>query len=139
MCCLPSGIGVAVGPGPPARAADVAGVGVAVYCPQVLELLCAVCCPQVLELLWDLAHLPVLPTSLVQQALDEHLAILNDSFVVKEATKKSYVIKCVDDIKEVCCQVHTCTLMYRQTVEQTRIQLPIPVPPVSCHCPLNCV
>ena len=137
MCCLPPGTRAAVGLGPPARAADVAGVGVAVCCPQVVELLCAVfpqvlellCAvfPQVLELLWDLAHLPVLPTSLVQQALDEHLAILNDSFVVKEATKKSYVIKCVDDIKEVCCQVHTCTLMYRQTVEQTRIQLPIPV------------
>ena len=68
MCCLPSGIGVAVGLGPPARAADVAGVGVAVCCPQVLELLCAVF-PQVLELLWDLAHLPVLPTSLVLELL----------------------------------------------------------------------
>ena len=68
MCCLPPGIGVAVGLGPPARAADVAGVGVAVCCPQVLELLCAVF-PQVLELLWDLAHLPVLPTSLVLELL----------------------------------------------------------------------
>ena len=42
VCCLPLGTRVAVGLGPPARAADVAGVGVAVCCPQVLELLCAV-------------------------------------------------------------------------------------------------
>ena len=33
--------------------------------------------------------------------MDEHLAILNNSFTVKEHVKKSYVMKCVDDIKEV--------------------------------------
>ncbi|XP_077980970.1 ubiquitin carboxyl-terminal hydrolase 24-like [Glandiceps talaboti] len=55
---------------------------------------------KVLELLWDLSHLPALPTHLIEQALDEHLTILSDSFSVKEQVKKSYVIKCVDDIKK---------------------------------------
>lgn len=52
-------------------------------------------------MLWDLAHLPTLKTGLIEQALDEHLAILSDSFTVKEPIKKQYVIKCVEDIREV--------------------------------------
>lgn len=56
---------------------------------------------QVLELLWDLAHLPALSTHLIEQALDEHHAILSDSYSVKEQIKLQYVIKCVDDIKKV--------------------------------------
>jgi len=55
-------------------------------------------------LLWDLAHLPTLKTGLIEQALDEHLAILSDSFTVKEPIKKQYVIKCVEDIREVGTQ-----------------------------------
>ncbi|KAH9492249.1 Ubiquitin carboxyl-terminal hydrolase 24 [Bulinus truncatus] len=55
---------------------------------------------KVLELLWDLAHLPSLSTSLVEQALDEHHAILSDSYIVKEQIKMQYVNKCVEDIKK---------------------------------------
>ncbi|KAJ6662583.1 hypothetical protein lerEdw1_011720 [Lerista edwardsae] len=54
---------------------------------------------KVLEVLWDLAHLPTLPSSLVQQALEEHLTILSDAYAVKEAIKRSYIIKCIEDIK----------------------------------------
>lgn len=59
---------------------------------------------QVLEVLWELAHLPTLPTTLVQQALEEHLTILSDAYAVKETVKKSYIIKCIEDIKKVRCQ-----------------------------------
>ena len=58
---------------------------------------------QALELLWDLAHLPALSTSLVEQALDEHHSILSDSYSVKEQVKLQYVNKCVEDIKKVGC------------------------------------
>uniref|UniRef100_H3APV7 Ubiquitin carboxyl-terminal hydrolase 24 n=1 Tax=Latimeria chalumnae TaxID=7897 RepID=H3APV7_LATCH len=54
---------------------------------------------KVLEVLWELAHLPTLPCTLVQQALEEHLTILSDTYAVKEAVKKSYIIKCIEDIK----------------------------------------
>ena len=54
-----------------------------------------------LELLWDLAHLPALRTTLIEQALAEHLSILNESFSVKENVKRHYVVKCVEDIREV--------------------------------------
>ena len=56
---------------------------------------------QVLELLWDLAHLPALSRHLVEQAQEEHHAILSDSYSVKEQVKLQYVQKCVDDIKKV--------------------------------------
>ncbi|TSK58130.1 Ubiquitin carboxyl-terminal hydrolase 24 [Bagarius yarrelli] len=55
---------------------------------------------KVLEVLWELAHLPTLPTTLVQQALEEHLTILSDAYAVKETVKKSYIIKCIEDIKK---------------------------------------
>ncbi|OCT84877.1 ubiquitin carboxyl-terminal hydrolase 24 [Xenopus laevis] len=55
---------------------------------------------KVLEVLWELAHLPTLQSSLIQQALDEHLAILCDAYAVKETIKKSYIIKCIEDIKK---------------------------------------
>ncbi|XP_050400806.1 ubiquitin carboxyl-terminal hydrolase 24 isoform X1 [Patella vulgata] len=58
---------------------------------------------RVLELLWDLAHLPVLSTHLIEQALDEHHAILSDSYSVKEQVKLQYVNKCVEDIKKGAC------------------------------------
>lgn len=54
-----------------------------------------------LELLWDLSHLPALSTHLIELALEEHLAILSDSYSVKEQVKRQYVIKCMDDIKKV--------------------------------------
>ncbi len=56
---------------------------------------------QVLEVMWELAHQTQLTTFLVEQALEHHLAILNEAYTVKEQIKKSYVIKCVDDIKKV--------------------------------------
>ncbi|XP_030229383.1 ubiquitin carboxyl-terminal hydrolase 24 isoform X5 [Gadus morhua] len=55
---------------------------------------------KVLEVLWELAHLPTLPTSLVQQASEEHLGILSDAYAVKETIKRSYIIKCIEDIKK---------------------------------------
>ena len=58
-------------------------------------------CRQVLEVLWELAHRPHQSTVLIEQALEHHLGVLNDSYTVKETVKKSYVIKCVDDIKKV--------------------------------------
>lgn len=62
-----------------------------------------------LEVLWELAHLPTLPTSLVQQALEEHLGILSDAYAVKETVKRSYIIKCIEDIKKVRRQMyHKC-------------------------------
>jgi len=54
---------------------------------------------QELDVLWELAHLPTLPSSLIQQALEEHLTILSDAYAVKEAIKRSYIIKCIEDIK----------------------------------------
>ena len=56
---------------------------------------------QVLDLLWDLAHVPQLSTGLMEQALDEHLTILNDAYTVREEVKRKYVNKCVEDVKEV--------------------------------------
>ncbi|XP_078417060.1 ubiquitin carboxyl-terminal hydrolase 24 isoform X2 [Cetorhinus maximus] len=55
---------------------------------------------KVLEVLWELAHLPALPTNLVQQALEEHLTILSEAYAVKEQIKRSYIIKCIEDIKK---------------------------------------
>ncbi|XP_053324952.1 ubiquitin carboxyl-terminal hydrolase 24 [Spea bombifrons] len=55
---------------------------------------------KVLEVLWDLAHLPTLPSVLIQQALEEHLTILSDAYAVKETVKRSYIIKCIEDIKK---------------------------------------
>ncbi|XP_075688794.1 ubiquitin carboxyl-terminal hydrolase 24 isoform X3 [Rhinoderma darwinii] len=55
---------------------------------------------KVLEVLWELAHLPTLPSHLIQQALEEHLTILSDAYAVKETVKRSYIIKCIEDIKK---------------------------------------
>lgn len=68
---------------------------------------------QVLEVLWELAHLPTLPTTLVQQALEEHLGILSDAYAVKETVKRSYIIKCIEDIKKVRRMDHRWRLMQR--------------------------
>lgn len=64
-----------------------------------------------LEVLWELAHLPTLPTSLVQQALEEHLGILSDAYAVKETVKRSYIIKCIEDIKKVRQTCYRCLLL----------------------------
>lgn len=73
-----------------------------------------------------MAHLPTLPTSLVQQALEEHLGILSDAYAVKETVKRSYIIKCIEDIKKVrqtdaqyCLDVGAslyCSLMFYQVI-----------------------
>lgn len=83
---------------------------------------------QVLEVLWELAHLPTLPTSLVQQALEEHLGILSDAYAVKEAVKRNYIIKCIEDIKKVrladaaaspgiCCSPERRNFLYFPSVD----------------------
>lgn len=66
-------------------------------------------------MLWELAHLPTLPTTLVQQALEEHLGILSDAYAVKETVKRSYIIKCIEDIKKVRRMDHRWRLMQRST------------------------
>ncbi len=53
----------------------------------------------ILELLWDLSHRPKLEKDLVEKALAEQLAILNDLTFNKDAMKRVYVLKCVDDLK----------------------------------------
>uniref|UniRef100_A0A8D0AJU7 Ubiquitin carboxyl-terminal hydrolase 24 n=1 Tax=Sander lucioperca TaxID=283035 RepID=A0A8D0AJU7_SANLU len=69
---------------------------------------------KVLEVLWELAHLPTLPTSLVQQALEEHLGILSDAYAVKETVKRSYIIKCIEDIKKVRRVCHSLGFHWSQ-------------------------
>ena len=59
---------------------------------------------QILELLWRLAHLPQLSREMVELALDSHSSILIDSYHTKDAEKKTYIAKCVEDIKK----VHSC-------------------------------
>ncbi|XP_052775472.1 ubiquitin carboxyl-terminal hydrolase 24-like isoform X3 [Mya arenaria] len=68
---------------------------------------------QVLQLLWDLSHLPALSTHLVELALEEHLAILNDSYTVKDQVKRNYVSKCVDDIKKGVCVLPTLKQLHQ--------------------------
>ncbi len=54
----------------------------------------------ILELLWEISHLPELPKHLVEQALTEQLSVLTEMTFNKEATKRTYVFKCVDSIKK---------------------------------------
>ncbi|RXN05544.1 ubiquitin carboxyl-terminal hydrolase 24 isoform X3 [Labeo rohita] len=79
---------------------------------------------KVLEVLWELAHLPTLPTTLVQQALEEHLTILSDAYAVKETVKRNYIIKCIEDIKKSSQQTNPQTVWVvpalRQLHEITR-------------------
>ena len=56
---------------------------------------------KILDLLWTLAHLPQLSREMVELALESHSTILIDSYHTKEAEKKSYINKCVEDIKKV--------------------------------------
>ena len=60
---------------------------------------------QILELLWGLAHLPQLSREMVDLALEAHSSILIDSYHTKEAEKRTYISKCVEDIRKV--GVHT--------------------------------
>ncbi|XP_033116308.1 ubiquitin carboxyl-terminal hydrolase 24-like [Anneissia japonica] len=54
---------------------------------------------KVLELLWDLAHLPAIPTSHLEHALKEHLTILSESYLINMQVKNKYISKCVEDVK----------------------------------------
>ena len=63
----------------------------------------------VLVVLWEWAHVADVETQLLECALDEHLAILSDSYSVKEHVKKQYMVKCVEDIKEVRTYTSTGT------------------------------
>lgn len=53
---------------------------------------------KMLDALWELARVPALPPRLVHQAMNEHLAILNES-ATREQLRKSYIVRCVEDIK----------------------------------------
>ncbi|XP_052274227.1 ubiquitin carboxyl-terminal hydrolase 24-like isoform X2 [Dreissena polymorpha] len=68
---------------------------------------------QVLQLLWDLSHLPALSTHLIELAMEEHLAILNDSYTVKDQVKRNYLSKCVDDIKKGVCVLPTLKQLHQ--------------------------
>ena len=54
----------------------------------------------ILALLWEMAHLPALPKSLVESALSEQLSILTEMRTNKDPMRRAYVLKCVDDIKQ---------------------------------------
>lgn len=94
-------------------------------------------CFQVLEVLWELAHLPTLPTSLVQQALEEHLGIFSDAYAVKETVKRSYIIKCIEDIKKVRQVYYRCSVLppymravYCSVIKKTGLQKTKALPPL---------
>ncbi|CAL4091223.1 unnamed protein product, partial [Meganyctiphanes norvegica] len=53
---------------------------------------------KMLDALWELARVSDLPVRLVHQAMNEHLTILNES-ANREQLRKSYIIRCVEDIK----------------------------------------
>lgn len=61
---------------------------------------------QILELLWGLAHLPQLSREMVDLALEAHSSILVDSYHTKEAEKRTYISKCVEDIRKVLIGIH---------------------------------
>ncbi|KAH3849056.1 hypothetical protein DPMN_091445, partial [Dreissena polymorpha] len=65
------------------------------------------------QLLWDLSHLPALSTHLIELAMEEHLAILNDSYTVKDQVKRNYLSKCVDDIKKGVCVLPTLKQLHQ--------------------------
>ena len=75
---------------------------------MLVVIICGIC--QILELLWRLAHLPQLSREMVELALDSHSSILIDSYHTKDAEKKTYIAKCVEDIKKVssCVVIHRC-------------------------------
>lgn len=67
---------------------------------------------KVLDLLWDLSHLPKLPAHLVEFSMKEHHAILNDSYHVRESLKKTFIIRCIEDIKKDTWVVPALKQMY---------------------------
>ena len=58
-----------------------------------------------MELLWNLAHLPDATRDMVEQALEAHSSILIESYHTKEAEKRTYMSKCVEDIRKVSCRL----------------------------------
>lgn len=58
-------------------------------------------CLQILELLWSLAHLPHISREMVELALDAHSSILIESYHTKESERRTYISKCVEDIRKV--------------------------------------
>ena len=64
--------------------------------------------PQILDLLWGLAHLPQLSREMVELALEAHSSILIESYHTKEAEKRTYINKCIEDIRKVrACNSHS--------------------------------
>ena len=56
---------------------------------------------QILDLLWNLAHLPHVSREMVELALDAHSSILIESYSTKESERRTYIGKCVEDIRKV--------------------------------------
>ena len=56
---------------------------------------------QILDLLWNLAHLPHVSREMVELALDAHSSILIESYSTKEGERRTYIGKCVEDIRKV--------------------------------------
>ena len=54
---------------------------------------------RILEVLWELAHSNDLPCHLIERALEEHLKVLTE-IPNKEQLRKSYVLRCIDDLKK---------------------------------------
>ena len=54
---------------------------------------------KILEALWELARFPGISCHLVERALDEHLNVLSE-IPNREQLRKSYVQRCVDDLKK---------------------------------------
>ena len=55
-------------------------------------------CSKILEVLWELARSNDLPCHLIERALEEHLNVLTE-IPNKETLRKSYVSRCIDDLK----------------------------------------
>ncbi|CAI8010592.1 Ubiquitin carboxyl-terminal hydrolase 24, partial [Geodia barretti] len=55
---------------------------------------------KILDLLWNLAHLPHVSREMVELALDAHSSILIESYSTKEGERRTYIGKCVEDIRK---------------------------------------
>ena len=52
-----------------------------------------------LHLLWEVSHLETLPRHLVERALSEQLAIINEMSFEREKQRRVYINECLEDIK----------------------------------------
>ena len=52
-----------------------------------------------LQLLWEVSHLETLPRHLVERALSEQLAIINEMNFDRDKQRRVYINECLEDIK----------------------------------------